>query len=69
MPARLWFLVATGIVVLPAGGAAGHPDVGPAPGAPRRRTRGGRAMSDGIVIAGGGLAAQRCAETLRRAGL
>jgi 3-phenylpropionate/trans-cinnamate dioxygenase ferredoxin reductase subunit len=25
-------------------------------------------MSDGIVIAGGGLAAQRCAETLRRAG-
>ena len=25
-------------------------------------------MSDGIVIAGGGLAGQRCAETLRRAG-
>jgi NADPH-dependent 2,4-dienoyl-CoA reductase/sulfur reductase-like enzyme len=25
-------------------------------------------MSDGIVIAGGGLAAQRCVETLRRSG-
>ena len=27
-----------------------------------------RAASDGIVIAGGGLAGQRCAETLRRGG-
>src|SRR5438046_357904 len=32
------------------------------------RSPGGRAMSAGIVIAGGGLAGQRCAETLRRAG-
>ena len=33
----------------------------------RNATDGGHA-SDGIVIAGGGLAGQRCAETLRRAG-
>ena len=31
---KLWFLVATGIVVLPAAAHAGHPPVGPAP-APR----------------------------------
>ena len=37
--------------------------VGRAPGA-----RGGAGMSDGIVIAGGGLAAQRCTETLRAQG-
>jgi NADPH-dependent 2,4-dienoyl-CoA reductase/sulfur reductase-like enzyme len=29
---------------------------------------GSTTTSDGIVIAGGGLAAQRCAETLRRSG-
>ena len=65
---KLWFLVATGIVALPAAVAARRPHVAPAPRAPGGRTRGGRAMSDGIVIAGGGLAGQRCAETLRRAG-
>ena len=65
---KLWFLVATGIVALPAAALLVIRMSRPAPRAPRRRTRGGRAMSDGIVIAGGGLAGQRCAETLRRAG-
>ena len=66
---KLWFLVATGHRRAAGRGPAGHPHVGPAPGAPGRRApEAVRAMSDGIVIAGGGLAGQRCAETLRRAG-
>ena len=36
--------------------------------APSRSGPGGAGMSDGIVIAGGGLAAQRCTETLRAQG-
>ena len=52
-------------------GAVRNPDAAPAAARPRDRPRprpGGSRMSDGIVIAGGGLAAQRCAETLRSQG-
>jgi hypothetical protein len=52
----------------PGRGAARRPHVAQATRAAGRRPRGGGAMSDGILIAGGGLAGQRCAETLRRAG-